>query len=702
MADYPPIDRSYVVSYAASDRDYPVIGIKRDPRTAGYKVPEDLSPHPDSKRYPNHVFTGAQPASGDQIVTHVYEILPAPWVPFTRYDDDLGPIQGRRRAVKNEGQQADLASDRKISYEGRDGSAIVSLEIEETWSIKTDEDGNSLFPIKDRDFYDPSRGPVKERRQLIVPTGEETASLENENGVITQISYEPYNEFLSYKVVQTYSVAGPQLVSKVTNNEGQLATITAQRKAADGYVPPELTALLTVEANAEDKESLVERRVEIPAVFAGKTRSVEFFDVVPEKFRVTTSLKTEERLEAGTVPDEIILEGNVGEYSISQSEQQVTEFVKRIKRTYRGTPFFSSLQGEVYTSELGGGIATVVETFPSASIEYSAPEYGTVSDEVTNLGNGQRVRRKVKLNPSVQQFPEEADEDGNIPSENLMPVLRGQDYDEELDIVIPYKRVFASATSSRFTEGNRKKVTPRDVVYSEVIRYDVEDAQQSLDEYYWEIPDMIEVALPDKLMSISAAANGVQAQSEAPTVNGDTYSYTQMKRNSVGATLRYDIEEGFRGVVPTIRAVFFLPKGAASPNQVLQKVRNEKENQSIQFWPNVRPRAYQIAIVETSQSEETSESVSFDSAATSTSTMGSVTTNIANVPATIHGDLSIEITGSVPSQAGTVTITPSSLSATEYSTFPTGLFVYRINASPYRFSYVRIDALLVDITSDYV
>jgi hypothetical protein len=203
-------------------------------------------------------------------------------------------------------------------------------------------------------------------------------------------------------------------------------------------------------------------------------------------------------------------------------------------------------------------------------------------------------------------------------------------------------------------------------------------------------------------MSISAAANGVQAQSEAPTVNGDTYSYTQMKRNSVGATLRYDIEEGFRGVVPTIRAVFFLPKGAASPNQVLQKVRNEKENQSIQFWPNVRPRAYQIAIVETSQSEETSESVSFDSAATSTSTMGSVTTNIANVPATIHGDLSIEITGSVPSQAGTVTITPSSLSATEYSTFPTGLFVYRINASPYRFSYVRIDALLVDITSDYV
>lgn len=701
MADYPPIDRSYVVSYAANDRDYPVIGIKRDPRTAGYKVPEDLSPHPDSKRYPNHVFTGAQPSAGDQIVTHVYEILPAPWVPFTRYDDDLGPIQGRRRAVKNEGQQASLASDKKVSYEGREGSAIVSNEIEETWSIAVDEDGNSLFPIKDRDFYDSSRGAIKERRQLIVPTGDEQASLENENGVITQISYEPYNEFLSYKVIQTYSVDGPQLIGKITNNEGQLATVTTQRKAADGYLPPDLTALLTVEANAEDKESLVERKIEIPAVFSGKTKSLEVIDVVPEKFRISSGLFSEETLEAGTVPDNIEFEEIEGQWQLSKSEQQVTEFVKRIRKTYRDLQSTSSLQGKVYTSELGGGIATVTEEFPSGDIS-GIPEYGTVSDEVTNLGGNYKLRRKVKLPPIIQEFPEEADENGNIPSENLMPILRGQDYDEELDIVIPYKRVFASANSSRFTEGNRKRVTPRDVVYSEVIRYDIEDAQESLDEYYWEIPDMIEVVLPDKLTSISAAANGSQAQSQAPALSGDTYSYTQMKRNSVGATLRYDIEEGFRGVVPTIRAIFFLPKGEASPNQVLQKVRNEKGNQSIQFWPNVRPRAYQIAIVETSQSEETSESVSFDSAASATSTSGSVTTNIANVPATIHENLSISITGSVPSQAGSVTITPSSLSATEYSTFPTGLFLYRINASPYRFSYVRIDALLVDITSDYV
>jgi hypothetical protein len=208
MAENPPLNRFYVLGYSANDKDFPIISANLDPRVAGYKVPEDLSTCPD-KRYPNHVFTGAQPLSGDERVRHVWEILPSPYVPFTRYDDDLGPVQGRRRSVKNDGQVASLAADKKVTYDAREGSAIVYTELEETWSIATDDDGNSLFPIRDRDFYDASRGPVQERRQLFVPTGEEEGSLENVNGVITQTSYEPYNEFLSVKIVQTYSVDGP-------------------------------------------------------------------------------------------------------------------------------------------------------------------------------------------------------------------------------------------------------------------------------------------------------------------------------------------------------------------------------------------------------------------------------------------------------------------------------------------------------------
>lgn len=387
MAEQPPLNRSYVISYAANDRDFPTIGLRADPRVAGYRVPEDLSPHPDSKRYPNHVFTGSQPSNGDERVTHVYEILPSPWVPFTRYDDDLGPVQGRRRSVKNEGQQADLAADKKVSYEGREGSAIVSNEIEETWSIETDEDGNSLFPLKDRDFYDTSRGPVQERRQLFVPTGEEEGSLENINGVITQTSYEPYNEFLSVKIVQTYSVDGPQLIGRATDNDGQLVTVTTQRKGALNYVPPNPTATRTVEANREDAESLVERIVDTPSVFGSKTFSIERPDPAPEKFRVELPTITEQE----TIEGAAELPTLAGD-EISKSEQQQTEFIKRISVSKRDETLEGTLIGE-RTGEWG--VETVTETYnEDGTIDVG---YKILSNRKNPLGGGKFLGEKIEV-----------------------------------------------------------------------------------------------------------------------------------------------------------------------------------------------------------------------------------------------------------------------------------------------------------------
>lgn len=221
--EYPPISRIHVVGYSANDNDFPILAQILDPRVAGYKVPDDLSVCPD-KRYPNHIFTGAQPISGDQRVRHTWEILPSPWVPFTRYDDDLGPIQGRRRSVKNEGQVASLAADKRTTYEAREGSAIVYTEIEESWSIKTDDDGNSLFPIKTRDFYDEARGSVQETRQLFVPDGTEEGSISNENGIITKISYDAYNEYLAIKIVETWKENGEDLIGGQTGTWGVEST----------------------------------------------------------------------------------------------------------------------------------------------------------------------------------------------------------------------------------------------------------------------------------------------------------------------------------------------------------------------------------------------------------------------------------------------------------------------------------------------
>jgi hypothetical protein len=389
MAEQPALNRFYVASYAANDKDFPILAVRLDPRVAGYRVPEDLSPHPDSKRYPNHVFTGSQPSNGDERVTHIYEILPSPYVPFTRYDDDLGPIQGRRRSVKNEGQQADLASDKKISYEGREGSAIVSNEIEETWSIAVDEDGNSLFPVKDRDFYDPSRGAVQERRQLFVPTGEEEGTLENVNGVITQTSYEPYNEFLSVKIVQTYKVDGPQLIGRATDNDGQLVTVTTQRKGADGYIPPNPTATRTVEVSREDAESLIERIVDTPEIFTAQTFQVERPDPIPQKFRVAVPIRSSEAVVAGQAQVPSLSSGQ-----ISITEEQRNKFLKRISTTSRDQASLPKTLIQKSTDN-DRQTVTITETLRSGDTSEAPTATTTISSEA--LGDGNFVVTKTQV-----------------------------------------------------------------------------------------------------------------------------------------------------------------------------------------------------------------------------------------------------------------------------------------------------------------
>lgn len=76
--EYPPLGKSYVSGYANNDRNYPIVCIRKDPRVENYKIPDNLSPHPDSVRWPNHVFIGTKPTGSDQRVEWVYEIMPGP------------------------------------------------------------------------------------------------------------------------------------------------------------------------------------------------------------------------------------------------------------------------------------------------------------------------------------------------------------------------------------------------------------------------------------------------------------------------------------------------------------------------------------------------------------------------------------------------------------------------------------------------
>jgi hypothetical protein len=796
MAEQPPLNRSYVISYAANDRDFPTIGLRADPRVAGYRVPEDLSPHPDSKRYPNHVFTGSQPSNGDERVTHVYEILPAPYVPFTRYDDDLGPIQGRRRSVKNEGQQTSLTADKRVTYEAREGSAIVYTEIEEAWSIETDDDGNSLFPIRDRDFYDASRGAVQERRQLLVPTGEEEGTLENVNGVITQISYEPYNEFLSVKITQTYKVDGPLLIGRATDEARQLATVTTQRKGADGYIPPSPTATKTVEVSREDAESLIERVVEVPevfgaetyrktreditpqkfkaaqedevfeqtvegivdpnivlgagefvkseeqinkftkrvattsrsitsavtlsekvltpqgqigarllrlqfgdqnfdsellqagrlidgsvealgdertilsqtvvpSVFSGKTIQKTRTDLTPEKFKAKQEDTTTEETIAGTINPAITL--GVGEFR--KSEEQVTEFVKRISTTNRDTSATETLSESLITAQ--GQIATRTLNLVTVNPDnppFLTPDEKTIDASIEALGDGRVVITNTRVGelfdgkslsaskPDVipEQFrasvPAETTEETiaqtsvSMPSldpndlekseqrvseftvrkstttrdNGTLPTLKGQEYEPSVNIVIPYDE---SVVPSGTKLGNAAtSIDPLSDDFDLVREFDLDAIESELNSVSFEFPSRTSLSLPPILKSVSvvwsdAAENGsyVSTGSSILVAGSDGRSISESGSASASSSVRpdfkIDMEQIYANNIPTTSYIFFL-KYPVTLNNITSKI-SQIANKPINIWPVFKPQSHTLVAKGQSKSAKVNASASF-------------------------------------------------------------------------------------------
>jgi hypothetical protein len=416
-------------------------------------------------------------------------------------------------------------------------------------------------------------------------------------------------------------------------------------------------------------------------------------DLVPAKFRQPSETVIEST-SAGTAALDL------PQGALEHTEQQITLDTKRVRtrRRLQTTPV-ELTGGVAYTSELGGGYATIVEEYTQTPISGPVDGFGVVSDSVENTGDG-FVRRRIVL-PTDAFVLDEFDEAGNALTASTMAPLRGQDYDEELDLTIPYTQVVARPTTSKIVEGPRRRSTPRDKDHTLVVKYDIKDVQQTLDDYFWQIPDMVSIQLPDKLLKAYVVSE-FSAGNAKGSGFGDTYFYTTKSNFSYRGKIAYDIEEGFSGNIPAVRHVFFLSKEQSQPQDVINKIRDKLGPNAVSgFLPNARPQAHELLVFGSSVDRDTSESVSFDSGSTSESSNASSNIDVTNIPATIHGDLVIG--ANVGSDGASLSVTPNTLPATQpYAQFPVGKWLYNINATPYKFSYVRIEATVVEITDEYV
>lgn len=185
-----------------------------------------------------------------------YMTLPGPWIPFTRYDDDLGPIQGRRRTVLA-GTYAGgsftpdpdlvpaLTATSKTTYEARDGNQNISWQIEENYSSGAGTGSNPAFPIGRTDFYDDERGAVHQVRQIssnLSAVGSQAVS----GGTVTEIRYDPYNEFLRRKITETWAIPGPTRTEYGFNERFGIPTIRRKTKVAfSGLSLPAIGSTIT-------------------------------------------------------------------------------------------------------------------------------------------------------------------------------------------------------------------------------------------------------------------------------------------------------------------------------------------------------------------------------------------------------------------------------------------------------------------------
>jgi hypothetical protein len=185
------------------------------------------------------------------------------------------------------------------------------------------------------------------------------------------------------------------ITEKTTSNEGQLVTITETLQEGDTTDTPSATK--TIRSEAVGDGTYVVRKEEVPEVFPAVQKSVEAVDLTPQKFSVQVKKRTIAVTSDGTITSGDL---TLGAGEIAKTEQQVTEFVKRVTTQTRDNVTTATVNGK----RMGTwGEETIVETLSSGDAAIDNPSFtptsATMEAEATELGDGRYVKRRVTVVP---------------------------------------------------------------------------------------------------------------------------------------------------------------------------------------------------------------------------------------------------------------------------------------------------------------
>jgi hypothetical protein len=282
------------ISFPNDDPNYPVI--VREYTSPQSKLP--VPPYTPYDRVPTALLTSQDDTAGDntdKTNKERYEVLPSPWLPFNRYDLQLGPIQGRRRAVQagtwvdnafvaDPTLVASLTATVKTTYETREGSSLVLFNTEETNSDGTGTGTNPAYPIIIEKTFEPDRGAIEKRTQVVAATGSEIGSVSVGSTLQTLLINAGGSGYVAGEVI---TLAGGSIVTAakvrvLTVNNGAILTFIIDER---GLYSATIASLTQASTSGSGTGATFQN-----AAYATQARQIAFQPI--DQFKLYKSIET--------------------------------------------------------------------------------------------------------------------------------------------------------------------------------------------------------------------------------------------------------------------------------------------------------------------------------------------------------------------------------------------------------------------------
>jgi hypothetical protein len=155
--------------------------------------------------------------------------LPGETLAAERYDEQKGAVQATSRLLATTGSEASTLAAVGAVVTKTDYTPINAYVVR-----RVSEEWTAPGPLVSRDVYEDDKGAIHETTQLILISGTPAGSFAASGSTVTQTRYEPVDAVTVRRIITTWTVDGPALVSQQLNEDGTLSTLTKTiRKVGD-------------------------------------------------------------------------------------------------------------------------------------------------------------------------------------------------------------------------------------------------------------------------------------------------------------------------------------------------------------------------------------------------------------------------------------------------------------------------------------